>query len=299
MSPENICQPERATQERVISLFQDQLGYKYLGDFTEGDGNSNIETQLLDANLAKRGYTPVQIAGTIEALQRAAGNNNHSLFERNKAVYQLLRYGIALRTEVGKVTETVKVIDWSNPNANDFAIAEEVTLHGIRTRRPDLVLYINGIAVGVIELKNSRTSIGDGIRQLLSNQQPNFNEWFFSTVQIVIAGNDSEGMQYGTIKTPEKFFLKWKEDEKENSHNKLDKYLLKMCDKSRLIELIHDFVIFDGKDKKLPRAHQYFGVKAAQERINQKKGGIIWHTQGSGKSIVMVLLAKWILENKK
>ena len=298
MSPENICQPERATQERVISLFQDQLGYKYLGDFTEGDGNSNIETQLLDANLAKRGYTPVQIAGTIEALQRAAGNNNHSLFERNKAVYQLLRYGIALRTEVSKVTETVKVIDWSNPNANDFAIAEEVTLHGIRTRRPDLVLYINGIAVGVIELKNSRTSIGDGIRQLLSNQQPNFNEWFFSTVQIVIAGNDSEGMQYGTIKTPEKFFLKWKEDEKENSHNKLDKYLLKMCDKSRLIELIHDFVIFDGKDKKLPRAHQYFGVKAAQERINQKKGGIIWHTQGSGKSIVMVLLAKWILENK-
>ena len=168
MSPENICQPERATQERVISLFQDQLGYKYLGDFTEGDGNSNIETQLLDTNLAKRGYTPVQIAGTIEALQRAAGNNNHSLFERNKAVYQLLRYGIALRTEVGKVTETVKVIDWSNPNANDFAIAEEVTLHGIRTRRPDLVLYINGIAVGVIELKNSRTSIGDGIRQLLS-----------------------------------------------------------------------------------------------------------------------------------
>ena len=225
MSPENICQPERATQERVISLFQDQLGYKYLGDFTEGDGNSNIETQLLDANLAKRGYTPVQIAGTIEVLQRAAGNNNHSLFERNKAVYQWLRYGIALRTEVSKVTETVKVIDWSNPNANDFSIAEEVTLHGIRTRRPDLVLYINGIAVGVIELKNSRTSIGDGIRQLLSNQQPNFNEWFFSTVQIVIAGNDSEGMQYGTIKTPEKFFLKWKEDEKENSQNKLDKYL--------------------------------------------------------------------------
>ncbi len=79
---------------------------------------------------------------------------------------------------------------------------------------------------------------------------------------------------------------------------KLDKYLLKMCDKRRLLELIHDFVLFDAGVKKLPRVHQYFGIKEAQEHVKQKKGGIIWHTQGSGKSIVMVLLAKWILENR-
>ncbi|MHB8564662.1 MAG: type I restriction endonuclease, partial [Acidiferrobacteraceae bacterium] len=115
-----------------------------------------------------------------------------------------------------------------------------------RARRPDLVLYVNGIAVGVLELKNSRVSIGDGIRQLLSNQQKEFNEWFFSTVQIVFAGNDSEGLQYGTIGTPEKYFLKWKEDEADNSRFKLDKYLLKLCEKRRLIELLHDFVLFDG-----------------------------------------------------
>src|ERR1019366_5558964 len=90
---------------------------------------------------------------------------------------------------------------------------------------------------------------------------------------------------------------KWKEDEENNSRFKLDKYLLKMCGKHRLIELIHDFVLFDGGVKKLPRAHQYFGVKAAQVHARQRKGGIIWHTQGSGKSIVMVLLAKWLLEN--
>ena len=71
-----------------------------------------------------------------------------------------------------------------------------------------------------------------------------------------------------------------------------------MCRKERLIELMHDFVLFDGGVKKLPRVHQYFGVKAAQEHVNAYEGGIIWHTQGSGKSIVMVLLAKWILENK-
>jgi type I restriction enzyme R subunit len=160
------------------------------------------------------------------------------------------------------------------------------------------VLYVNGIAVAVIELKNSYVSIGDGIRQLLSNQQKEFNEWFFSTVQIVFAGNDSEGLRFGAIKTEEKYFLKWKEDEADDSRFKLDKYLLKMCNQQRLIELMHDFVLFDGGVKKLPRVHQYFAVKASQEHVHAYKGGIIWNTQGSGKSIVMVLLAKWILENK-
>ena len=159
------------------------------------------------------------------------------------------------------------------------------------------MLYINGIAVGVIELKNSRVSIGDGIRQNLSNQQPEFNAWFFSTVQFILAGNDSEGLRYGTIGTEDKYFLRWKEEDEDNSRFKLDKYLLKMCRKDRIVELMHDFVLFDSGIKKLPRVHQYFGIKAAQQHIRQKKGGIIWHTQGSGKSIVMVLLAKWILEN--
>jgi len=172
-----------------------------------------------------------------------------------------------------------------------------VTLKGNHVRRPYIVLYVNGIAVGVLELKNSRISIGDGIRQCLSNQQPMFNAWFFSTVQLVFAGNDSEGLQYGTIGTPEKYFLKWKEDEADNRRFKLDKYLLKMCEKRRLVELMHDFVLFDGGVKKLPRVHQYLGIKAAQKHVREKKGGIIWHTQGSGKSIVMVLLAKWTLEN--
>ena len=200
-------------------------------------------------------------------------------------------------TVAGQVTETVHLINWAELETNDFTIAEEVTLKGNHERRPDLVLYVNGIAIGVIELKNSRVTIGDGIRQNISNQQPEFNAWFFSTVQFVFAGNDSEGLQYGSIGTEEKYFLKWKEDEDDNSRFKLDKYLLKMCSKTRLIELMHDFVLFDGGYKKLPRVHQYFGIKAAQRHVQARKGGIIWHTQGSGKSMVMVLLAKWILEN--
>ena len=293
----DIGKPERATQNRVVKLFCDELGYRYLGDWADRADNSNIEEGLLTEYLTSAGYTPPQISTALYKLLTEANHPERSLYGNNQAVYQLLRYGVPVKTEAGKVTETVHLIDWKAPASNHFAIAEEVTLKGKLQRRPDVVLYVNGIAIGVLELKNSRVSIGDGIRQSLSNQQPEFNAWFFSTVQLIMAGNDSEGMQYGTIGTPAKFFLTWKEDEADNSRFKLDKYLLKMCNKARIIELMHDFVLFEGGIKKLPRVHQYFGIKAAQEYVKQRKGGIIWHTQGSGKSILMVLLAKWILEN--
>ena len=291
-----VGQPERATQNRVVALFCGELGYRYLGDWTDREGNSNIEVGLLTAWLDKQGYTAEQTGRVLDALHREADNHGRNLYGNNKAVYSLLRYGVQVKTDAGKATDTIQIINWEEPEKNDFAIAEEVTLKGNHERRPDLVLYVNGIAIGVLELKNSRVSIGDGIRQSLSNQQPEFNEWFFSTVQFIFAGNDSEGLQYGTIGTQEKYFLKWKEDEADNSGFKLDKYLLKLCRKDRLIEVLYDFILFDAGVKKLPRVHQYFGIKAAQDHVRRKQGGIIWHTQGSGKSIVMVLLAKWILE---
>ena len=293
----DIGKNERATQNRNIALFRDELGYRYLGDWSDRDGNNNIEEGLLTDYLRKTGYSQPQIAVVLHGLRIESDNHSRNLYGNNQAVYGLLRYGVPVKTEAGKVTETVHLINWNEPEKNDFALAEEVTLKGISERRPDLVIYVNGIAVGVLELKRSSVSIGEGIRQSLSNQQPEFNAWFFSTVQLVFAGNDTEGLQYGTIGTSEKYFLKWKEDEADNTRFKLDKYLLKMCRKDRLIELMHDFVLFDGGVKKVPRVHQYFGIKAAQEHVRQRKGGIIWHTQGSGKSIVMVLLAKWILEN--
>ncbi len=218
-----IGQPERATQNRVIALFRDELHYRYLGDWSDRENNSNIEEGLLTAWLTKCGYSSDQINRAIDLLHREADNHNRNLYGNNEEVYKYLYYGVPVKIEAGKVTETVHLIRWDKPELNDFAIAEEVTLRGNHERRPDIVLYINGIAIGVLELKNSRVSIGDGIRQNLSNQQPEFNEWFFSTVQFVFAGNDSEGLQYGTIKTEEKYFLKWKEDEQDNTRFKLDK----------------------------------------------------------------------------
>jgi type I restriction enzyme R subunit len=302
---EKIGKPERVTQQRVIELYTQTLGYRYLGDWSERQGNHCIEEGLLAAHLASQGYSPAHISAALHRLRSEAVLHGRTLAAANQAVYQLLRYGVSVKVAAGEVSETVHLVNWGQPAHNDFAIAEEVTLKGGgmsgHERRPDIVLYLNGIAVGVLELKNCRVGLGEGIRQCLSNQQPEFNDWFFSTVQLVMAGNDSEGLRYGSIETQEKYFLTWKEDEADNAGYKLDKYLAKLCNKDRLLELMHDFVLFDGGVKKLPRVHQYFGIKAAQAHVqqpNQKRGGIIWHTQGAGKSILMVLLARWILENK-
>lgn len=212
-------------------------------------------------------------------------------------MYALLRYGVDVVPEAGANTETVHFIDWQNPQENDFAIAEEVTVYGNREKRPDIVIYVNGIALGVLELKRSTISIGDGIRQNITNQQKEFIQSFFTTIQLVFAGNDTQGLRYGTIGTPEKYYLNWKEDIEQQDNLLLDKYLLKLCEKTRFLEIIFDFTLFDGGIKKICRHNQYFGVKSAQDFIRRKEGGIIWHTQGSGKSLSMVWLAKWILEN--
>ncbi|NUM37063.1 MAG: type I restriction endonuclease subunit R, partial [Candidatus Brocadiae bacterium] len=291
----SVGQKERETQDRVVALFCSELGYEYLGDWEDRQGNSNIEEALLRKYLAGKGYSDALIARSLDQLRTTANNFQESLYTNNKNVYGLLRYGIKVKEEAGKNSQTVELVDWKHPEKNQFGIAQEVTIWGNREKRPDIVLYVNGIALGVLELKRSTVSLGDGIRQSIANQQKEFIQAFFATIQLVLAGNDTEGLRYGTIGTPEKYFLKWKEGEE--NRNLLDKYLLRLCEKKRFLEILHDFVLFDGGIKKLPRHHQYFGVKAAQESIRKREGGIIWHTQGSGKSLVMVWLAKWVLEN--
>ncbi len=292
---DEVGQIERATQNRVVKLLR-EMGYAYLGNWEERADNSNVEEALLAKFLQKKGYNKTLISKALYELKVTAGNYNESLYTTNKNTYKLLRFGIPIKAEAGDNFQTVHLIDWADPEQNDFAIAEEVTVSGNHEKRPDIVLYVNGIALGVLELKRSTISIGDGIRQSIVNQRKEFIQSFFSTVQLIMAGNNTEGFRYGTIGTPEKFFLKWKENEEDGIMLQLDKYLIKVCNKKRLLEIVHDFVLFDGGIKKLPRVHQYFGIKAAQEHVRRKEGGIIWHTQGSGKSIVMVLLAKWILE---
>ena len=293
-----VGQRERLTQNRVVKLFRDTLHYDYLGNWEERPGNSNIEAGYLRAHLQRCGYSDDLIRKAIFEFAKVASDQSKSLYDVNKAIYSLLRYGVKVKPDVGENNETVHLIDWQYPLNNDFAIAEEVTVTGEHTKRPDVVLYVNGIALGVLELKRSVVSVSEGIRQNLDNQKKTFIRPFFTTVQLVMAGNDTEGLRYAVIETPEKYNLTWKEEGDEGGIvNLFDRQLTQLCAKERLLEIIHDFIVFDGGVKKVCRHNQYFGVRAAQAWVRQREGGIIWHTQGSGKSLTMVWLAKWLREH--
>jgi type I restriction enzyme R subunit len=300
----NVGQREIQTQKRVIAFFRDALGYTYLGHWKDREGNSAIESTLLTDWLKRRGHSDKIITKVLFELGKAAAlSGSKTLYDANREVYGLLRYGVKVKPEVGEQNVTVWLIDWANPSNNDFGIAEEVTVAGQHTKRPDLVLYVNGIALGVLELKRSIVSVSEGIRQNLDSQKKTFIRPFYAAVQLVMAGNDSEGLRYGVIETPEKYWLRWKEAEalpesaKAAGDNPLLRELGQLCNKARLLEVVHEFMVFDAGIKKTCRHNQYFGVRAAQDRVRRREGGIIWHTQGSGKSLIMVWLAKWIREH--
>ena len=315
-----VGQRERATQDRVVALFRDALGYAYLGNWQYRTGNANVETDRLADWLRQRGTAEPLVTAALRVVgQTAALGEGRTLYDANRAVYDLLRYGVKVKAGMGEHHETVWLVDWANPAANDFAVAEEVAVDGPHGKRPDVVVYVNGIALAVLELKRSTVSVAEGIRQNLDNQKPEFIRPYFTTVQYLLAGNDAEGLRYGAIETPEKYYLSWREEAPGHrpgdaagdkylpstpcdtpagaARYALDCALVRLFDKARFLELVHDFVVFDAGTKKLPRHNQYFGVRAAQHHVRSRQGGILWHTQGSGKSLTMVWLAKWIREH--
>ena len=295
-----IGEREIRTQRRVVDFFTAGLDYAYLGNWKDRADNSNVEQNLLTDWLNGQGHSDQVVSKVLFQLDKAAvlaGSKN--LYDANREVYGLLRYGVKVQPGFREQTVTVWMIDWEHPERNNFAFAEEVTVTGENTKRPDLVLYVNGIALGVLELKRSTVSVAEGIRQNLDSQKKEFIRPFFATVQLVMAGNDTEGLRYGVIETTEKYWLRWKEDDVNPAaiENSLLRELGQLCRKERLLEITHDFMVFDAGAKKICRHNQYFGVKAAQSRVQRREGGILWHTQGSGKSLTMVWLAKWIREH--
>lgn len=297
----HIGEPERPVQNRLLALFKEKLKYEYLGNYEYRTCNRNIESKLLfDYLMSTQKWSKDEAKRAITKLEKEAYCTPQNMQEKNENVYSLLRYGVNVSPDVGTKKITVNLIDWEHPDKNQFYIAEEVTINSSTpdsfTKRPDLVIYVNGIALAVIELKRSKVSVHDGIRQTIGNQQENFIRPFFSTVQLLFAGNDSQGLYYGVIDTPEKFWLRWKEPDA-SIPNELDRSVTQWFNKKRLLEMIHDFLVFDAGVKKVCRPNQYFAVKAAQPRCKKKEGGVIWEAQGSGKSLIMVWLAEWIHEN--
>lgn len=310
----SIGEPEKITQAKVIAFFKDRdiLDYTYLGNL-EDKANTNINEDLLRAYLQSCGYSQVLIDGAVAQLVKAAGDMTRGIYDANKTVYSLMKYGAKVKPAPLASEETVFFYDAEHPTNNQFAIAEEVTVIMTQEKRPDIIIYLNGIAVAVIELKKSSVSVSTGIRQNLTNQKNMFIQPFFSTMQFCMAGNETEGLRYGTLLTKEKFYMEWKpdgfkdhedertstdvriENECEQIEGKLFKQIYAMFDKERFIDLIENFVVFDKGIKKVCRYNQYYGIKRAQMRVAKDKGGIIWHTQGSGKTITMVWLSKWLL----
>lgn len=314
----SIGDTERTTQNRVIDFFKNRniLDYKYIGNLKD-TANKNIREDRLRAYLRLSGYSERLIDGAVAELVKAADDMTHGLYDANHKVYTLLKYGAKVKETPESSPKTVYFIDVDNPTNNDFAIAEEVTVIDRQEKRPDLVIYVNGIAMAVIELKKSSVSVSNGIRQNLTNQKDGFIASFFTTVQFCMAGNEIEGLRYGTILTGEKYYMEWKpdgfhenEDERDPEDARIMEYcdhidnlllqqLYQMFDKKRFIDLIENFVVFDKGIKKVCRYNQFFGIKRTQNRLAKQRGGILWHTQGSGKTLTMVWLSKWILANCK
>ena len=318
MTAPNVNYPERRTQSKVIKFFQEELHYRYLGNLANEE-NYNIRENDLEAFLIKRKHYSKRVACTaISDLKREAIDMQQGLYTANKNVYNhMLRYPHVVQDENGD-NISVRYIDFENPQNNEFAIAEEVTVNfnynNCNTKRPDLVIYINGIAVAVIELKKSSVSVAEGIRQNLTNQLPGFIPAFFTTIQFCLAGNESEGLRYGTIENPETKYLEWKQEAFRERMDELDENdllveekckgftdgklfegLYSIFNKVRFLDLIYNFIIFDKGKKKVCRYNQYYAIHRAFNRVNKGKGGIVWHTQGSGKSLTMVWLSKKLL----
>jgi type I restriction enzyme R subunit len=175
---------EHRTHKRVIDLLTQPtaagaLGYRYLGDWRDRANNRPVEAEVLRDSLKARGYSDAQISAAMQRLETAVDSTGITLYQANLRTYQLLRYGVQVQMSPSAAHETVHLIDWEHPERNDFAVAEEVTLRGGHERRPDIVVYVNGIAVAVLELKRGSVDLADGIRQLITNQEEIFNKGFF------------------------------------------------------------------------------------------------------------------------
>ena len=245
------------------------------------------------------------------------------LIKTNEKVYDSLHLGRSYPESLLDVDGTrsfnIDYIDWSNPENNVFHVVEEFSVEredGKGTVRPDLVLFVNGIPFGVIECKKASISIAQGISQMLRNQSKEYAPQLFKFVQIIMATNKNE-TQYATTGTPKKFWSIWKEEEESEQFRWFEGQLKKavvgriptiqdnnivaLFHPRRIVELMRFFTLFDKNVKKIARYQQYFAIKEIIKTIKEtdkngnRQSGVIWHTQGSGKSLTMVMLSRYIL----
>ena len=315
-------QRERDYQNALVERFCDKngLGYEYLGNwqYAKGETANSLGKQnspILDDEVRRflkdrkkadgttPRYTESQIEDVLFQLKSMARLGNpkmSSLIQCNTKLYDTLMMGIKAKPAPESNHEDVMLFDFDNPLQNNFAIAEEVSyidpLLG-KNKRPDIVVYVNGIALAVIELKRSLVNYEEGIKQHLSNER-DFIPSFFTTTQFTIASNGDVEFRYGTVGTPLAFWCKWKRDTTKLGDVLTEKESYDMFfDKENFMYFFRYGVLNDGGKKKVLRPHQTYAIKAAAARMPKKESGVIWHSQGSGKSLTMVALASYIRRN--
>lgn len=306
-------QKEREYQNEIVKLFCKKLQYKYLGKRQYGkdkqacdNGEKNaaiLEPELRRFLTTQNRYTEFQINEAVRQLKekaRLADRRQSTLADANNALYEILITHLAIRPDAEHYHENVAFFDFDNPLANHFAIAEEVSYIDPNTgsnSRPDIVVYVNGIALCVIELKRSTVSLNQGIQQNLSNELDLIPS-FFTTTQFTVAASDKNSFKYATIFTPLKFWCPWKRDGHAVGKPLTDREAFaEFFEKSVFFDLFRYGVVNDGGTKKVMRPHQFHALRAAMPRLKEKESGVIWHSQGSGKSLTMVWLAKYIRRN--
>jgi type I restriction enzyme R subunit len=332
--PATECQALRGTQRDVVMKpVLERVLHKHQFDF-KGESYS-LSDQAVD-----------QVIREITTPSMAQG-----LMDANQSVYDMLTLGITVTEFIGgkKATPTIHLIDWDNLDNNEFHVTEEMEVlstQGTHTRRPDVVAFVNGIPLGVIEAKRAasgnpnKNMVEEGISQNLRNQKNDEVPYLFAFAQLLFSISRNDG-RYGTTHTPAKFWSKWQDEEFDDQYvqriknyplsqsnkdtlfqdkppkirayfeqlwsktvlpTEQDKLLVGLLDRYRFLEFLRLFILFDRKIGKIAaRYPQAFGIKALMERISEfkpngeRRGGVLWHTTGSGKSFTMVYLCRALL----
>lgn len=336
---------ERFLQDKVIELFK-KLGYKYLTKeeaLKERDNNLNnvLLKNILEERMTNFNYflfRDKKYAFSINNIKKAIEDLDFTLIKgsstANEKITSKLIEGESYVEKIGDKQDSFSInyIDFKNIENNVFHITEEFEVNRnaidekIKTRRPDLVVFINGIPIAVIELKNAVVNVEEAITQMIRNQEQNEIPNLFKFTQLLICANDDK-VKYGTLGTTSKFYAVWKDKEqydynkskdalikneesriqkeikeiiKDRVINDIDITLYSFFQKERFLDILEYFIIFDNGIKKVARYNQYFAIKKIMERIEQtndegkREGGVVWHTQGSGKSLIMSMLTKII-----
>lgn len=320
---------EMTTSQRPAIKVLQKLGYKYISEDENKKLRNNILTEVIFKDILAKKLNEINSyeykgekykfsASTIgQAIKDLNEDLITGLISTNEKIYDLLTLGKSYQENMVDGTKRsfdIKYIDFEHPENNDFYVTEEFSvlrMNGKDYARPDIVLFVNGIPLAVIECKDASVPIIQAISQNIRNQKPEYIPQLFKFIQIVMAANKNE-TKYATCGTPDKFWSTWNEQyvEKQNELinktiigrqvTKQDRDIISLFEKERFLELIKDFIIFETGKKKICRYQQYFAVKAMLERIkHDKKGGVVWHTQGSGKSITMVYVTKKLMEDKE